>query len=457
MSQKSVSRNRANPQSGQNSQSGQNPPLARRRLLQAAGVSIALPAFESQATESHVAPSKLDSASARRMVCIGNMLGFYPEAFWPQRPTENEQGLGKTLPPTLSTTLKSLQPHREEMTVIEGLDHGLKGGHFSIHAFLSGVRSVDAKSMPDGNITIDQFAAETIGGQTRFPSLTIGSDSGIHGGCQMSWTRAGTRVPPITGPKQLFEKLFVGVAKEDKQKAADRFQLKASILDAVHGDANGVAKRLNPRDRQKLDEYLTSIREVEKRLELGKQWIEIEKPNPPIPCPTNSNMVEDLPLLYDLIALALQTDSTRIATLELGGDFEARDFGFRSGYHSLSHHGQRPDAIEALKKIEAYQVEQFSRFLSKLREIPQGESNLLQHTSVLMGSGMGNANSHTNTNLPIVLAGGGFKHRQTMHFERSDHHRPPLTNLFLSMLHRFGIHADRFSNSTGTLRGLEMV
>ena len=271
----------------------------------------------------------------------------------------------------------------------------------------------------------------------------------------MSWTRAGTRVPPIPGPRELFEKLFVGVAKSDRQRAADRFSLKESILDAVHGDAKSISNKLNSRDAHKLDEYLTSIREVETRLENRKQWVDIEKPPAPFDPPRNTNMVDDLPILYDLIAIALQTDSTRIATLEIGGDFEARDFGFKSGYHSLSHHGQRQDSIDALKVIESYQVEQFARFLTKLSEIEDGETNLLESTSVLFGSGMGNANSHTNTNLPIVLAGGGFKHRDTMWFAKDDPHRPPLTNLYLSLLHRFGVSADRFSTSTGTLTGLE--
>ena len=397
------------------------------------------------------------------MVCIGNMLGFYPDAFWPKQPDSEQPDSQKQSDSQqqsglqLSETLASLAPHQGDFTVIGGLDHGLKGGHFAIHAFLSGVPSVEAKSMPEGNITVDQYAAETIGGRTRFDSLTVGSESGIHGGCQMSWSRAGTRVPPITGPRQLFEKLFIGVAKADKQRAADRFRMKESILDAVNGDAKAVSKQLNRRDSEKLDEYLTSIREVEKRLSNSKRWIDVEKPTAPFAAPKNTNMVDDLPVLYDLIAIALQTDSTRIATLEIGGDFEARDFGFKSGYHSLSHHGQRQESIDALKKIESYQVEQFSRFLTKLRETELGDSNLLDQTSVLFGSGMGNANSHTNTNLPIVVAGGGFRHRGSLWFAKNDPHRPPLTNLYLSLLHRFGVPADRFSTSTGTLAGLELV
>ena len=427
----------------------------RRTFLRSTGVSIALPAMASVTRRTHAAEVEDESDSPRRMVCVGNMLGFYPKAFWPGDNSATDPAQPVADSPFLSTTLQSLRPHDGDLTVIRGLDHGLKGGHFAIHGFLSGVHHSEAKAMPDGNISLDQFAAERIGGRTRFASLTVGSDSGIHGGCRMSWTRAGNRVPPITGPRELFEKLFVGVAKQDKEKAADRFRLKESILDAVTGDAQDVSRRLNARDKQKLDEYLTSIREVELRLSNSKQWIDIEKPDAPFSRPKNTNMVDDLPVLYDLIAIALQTDSTRIATLEIGGDFEAREFGFRSGYHGLSHHGQRPEAIEALIKIESYQVEQFSRFLAKLRETEAGNSNLLDQTTVLFGSGMGDANKHTNSDLPIVLAGGGFKHKGTLSFDRKDSHRPPLTNLYLSMLQQFGIEADRFATSSGTLRGLE--
>ena len=379
-------------------------PLRRRSILQAAGISVALPSFESlQSSVAGADAPDQGPKAPRRLVAIGNMLGFYPEAFWPAKPEAAAGGQAVAADDVVfSQTLASLESRRRDLTLIGGLDHGLKGGHFAIHGFLSGVKSVDAKSMPDGNMTFDQFAAESVVGETRFASLAVGSESGIHGGCQMSWNRAGTRVPPITGPRELFERLFIGVAKADKEKASDRFRMKESILDAVGGDAKSISKHLNRKDAQKLDEYLTSIREVEKLLSNQKSWIGIEKPKAPFEQPKNTNMVDDLPMLYDLIALALQTDSTRIATLEIGGDFEARDLGFKSGYHSLSHHGQRPDAIAALKKIDTYQVEQFSRFLKKLSETESGGSTLLEQTSVLFGSGMGNGNSHTNTNLPII-------------------------------------------------------
>ncbi|MEM6363249.1 MAG: DUF1552 domain-containing protein, partial [Planctomycetota bacterium] len=192
---------------------------ARRRFLTTAGVSIGLPWLESVPS----AASKPDRATDRtptRMVCIGNMLGFYPDAFWPV----GEGGVAE------SRTLRSLARHEENLTLIRGLDHGIKGGHFSIHTYLTGVKYSDAATMPNGNISVDQAAAEYVAGQTRFSSLTVGSQSGIHGGCQMSWTRTGTRVPPISGPQALFDKLFTDEDARDRDAAEHRMSLRASIL-----------------------------------------------------------------------------------------------------------------------------------------------------------------------------------------------------------------------------------
>lgn len=393
------------------------------------------------------------------MVCIGNMLGFYPEAFWPTadgKADASQDGSGLSIHKEfqLGQSTASLDAIRDRSSIIAGLDHGTKGGHFAIHSFLSGVKQIDAGSMPDGNVTIDQYAAEAISGQTRFPSLTIGSESGIHGGCQLSWTRTGTRVPPIPGPEQLFQLLFVNSDAKTRANAADRFDLQGSILDLVRDQAHDFERKLNQQDKQKLDEYLTSVREVEERLNMRRNWIDVPKPEAPIEEPKNRNMVVDLPLLYDLIVMALQTNSTRIATLEIGGDFNPPDLGVKGGYHALSHHGQVKESIEALITLDTYQVEQFTRFVEKLSAIEEEDGRLIDKTTVLFGSGMGNANSHINTNLPVILAGGGIEHGRLLSFDAKDKHRPPLTNLFVTMLQRFGIETDTFATSTGTLRGL---
>ena len=428
----------------------------RRFFLRAAGISLALPLLESLSPR--VLGAGLSIASKpgaaigatrpKRMVAIGNMLGFYQPAFFP-----TATGRDFALP----SLLQPLAAHRPDFSLFSGLDHGLKGGHFAIHSYLSGIRSMDAKSMPEGNISVDQRAAETIGGATRFSALTIGSEDGLHGGCQMCWTRSGTRVPPIPGPKELFRKLFITENAQDAARAEDRFHLHGSILDAVQGDAKSLNRQLDSRDREKLDEYFTSVRDVERQMELGKRWAHVPKPKPGMAEPANTGFVSDLPVLYDLIALALQTDSTRIATLEIAGGFEASALGLRKDYHALSHHGQVRENIDGLLVLEKYQMEQFARFLTKLKSLEDGDGHLLDHTSVLFGSGMGNANAHTNSNLPMILAGGGFKHGEHRAYPTTGTSRVPLSNLYLSLLQHFGVETDRFALSTGTLRGLELA
>ncbi|TWU47098.1 DUF1552 domain-containing protein [Rubripirellula reticaptiva] len=413
----------------------------RRNFLKAAGISIALPAFESRRV---AAASKNDAGPPKRMVCVGNEFGMYPGSFWP----EDEQ--------SLSPLLEPLANHRKNFTLFSHLDHDLNGGHFAVHTFLTGVKAVEAKSLPDGGISLDQRAAEHVGSQTRFPSLTVGSESGLHGGCRMSWTRTGTRVPPIEGPRELFRMLFIDNDSKAKAAATNRISLQESILDAVLGDANSLARRLNPSDKNKLDEYLSSVRAVELKLELDRRWQKVPKPKPSIDEPTDQGLTRDLPKIYDLIALALQTDSTRVATVEVGGSFAASDLGIKKGYHGLSHHGQVQENIDLLVQIERYQVEQFARFLDRLDSMRDASTDqtLLESTSALFGSGMGNANSHTNHDLPIVLAGGGFKHQAMIDSPSAANRRVPLSNLFVSMLQQFGVETDSFAKSTGTLTGL---
>ena len=429
--------------------------MNRRIFLRQAGVSIGLPFFPSLISTQMAVGSPQVTSGSKKMVCIGNMLGFHPAAFWPsEKQAEIEGGFTTLREFEYGTTTQPLKDIREQSTLIQGLDHDTKGGHFGIHSFLSGVKQNEASSMINGNVTIDQFAAEHVVGQTRFPSLTVGSLEGIHGGCQLSWTRTGTRVPPIPGPEQLFKKLFVDVTEKGKDSATDRFALHKSILDVVREQAHDLERSLNQRDKNKLDEYFTSVRDVEKRISRQQRWIDVPKPEAMIKQPQNRNMVEDLPLLYDLIVMALQTNTTKIATLEIGGDFNPVDLGVRGGYHSLSHHGQLQSRIDALITLETYQIEQFVRFVKKLAVTLDDTGPLINTTTVLFGSGMGDANSHTNRNLPIILAGGDFSHGRFLAFDTRHPHRPPLANLFVTMLQKFGVESDSFAKSTGTLRGL---
>jgi hypothetical protein len=422
----------------------------RRLFLKSAFATLAIPAMEALPAASLLAQTPAQrSSESKRMVCIGNSFGMYQPKFFPKQAGRDY---------AMTQLLKPIERHRKDFSVFSNLDHGIKGGHFSVHSFLCGVRLEDSSAMPDGNISLDQRAAEVLGPKTRFASLTIGSTDGLHGGCKMSWTRTGVRVPPISGPRELFRKLFVNVDKSKTAEVMDRFNLHGSILDAVQDEAKSLGRRVSKRDQSKLDEYFSSVRDVEKRIQQQERWQLIPKPKPSIDEPENENLIDDIPDLYELIAIALEIDATRIASLELAGtNFKTSILGLKKGYHALSHHGKDPENIAGLVKLEEYQMQQFSVFLDRLKSIqtPDGNGNLLDQTAILFGSGMGNANSHTNTDLPIIVAGGGFKLGEHRILPKQKQKRIPLCNLYLTMLHRLGIEDSSFGNSNGTFPGLE--
>lgn len=418
----------------------------RRFLLRSAGAALALPGLNSLMAKTAdslatVQATRGAGIGAKRFVGIGNLLGFQTKSFFPET-------VGKGYETT--ELLRPLEGLRDKMTVYEGLDHGVKGGHFAVHSFLSGILHSESKGREDGNVTLDQYLADDLGKQTRFPSLTVGSESGLHGGCQLSWTRSGVRVPPITNPEELFDRLFTTESRQRQKEMVKENGLQSSILDAIHEEAKGLAKKVNREDQEKLDEYFTSIRDVEKRLELRRKWADQPKPEAPFARPVNVNTVLDLPVLYELIALALQTDSTRIATLEIGGDFFPQHLGIKKAYHALSHHGNRQGSIADLLTLEAYQIEHYGKFLSKLSSIQDGEGTLLDSTSVVFGSGMSDANTHRNSSLPILLAGGGYRHGEFKKVASKGVKKVPLCNLFVEIAQRMGAETESFGNSTGT-------
>ncbi len=417
----------------------------RRFLLRSLGATLALPGLSSLTAKTVGGNAALQAAKgagigARRFVAIGNLLGFQTKQLFP---TTAGRAYEKT------ALLEPLWENRDRLTVFRGLDHGVKGGHFAVHSFLSGVLNSEAQNRPDGNVSLDQFLAEEIGHQTRFSSLTVGSEGGIHGGCQLAWTKSGVRVPPITNPAELFEKLFIGDSEERRVRREQENRVQASILDSVREEAKRLSHQVNQEDKDKLDEYFTSVRDVEKRLELRQRWTHHPKPAAPFDKPANRNAVDDLPLMYELIALALQTDSTRIATLEVGGDFLPQHLGIKKDYHGLSHHGNDAEAIAHLVTLERYQIEQYSKFVGRLAGLKDGEGSLLDSTTVLFGSGMGDANSHKNSDLPIFLAGGGYKHGAFREVTREVNHKVPLCNLFVDIAQKMGVETDAFGSSTG--------
>ena len=425
--------------------------MQRRAFIRTTMATLVLPALESlrpeMASAAFVPASRGVVAKGQRLVCIGNSFGMYQPKFFPQEAGRNYK---------ITPLLKPLERHRSDFSVFSNLDHGIKGGHFAVHSFLSGVKTSQAGSMPDGNITIDQRAAEILGHQTRFPSLTIGSSNGLHGGCQMSWTRSGVRVPPIEGPRELFRKLFLNTTKEKKAQVADSFHLHGSILDAALGDATRMSHKLSRRDGEKLKEYFSSVRDIEKQIQQQEKWLTLAKPDAPIDEPVNESLLSDVPNLFKLIALALETDSTRVASLELAGaQFRTNLLGLQKGYHAYSHHGKDPENIKGLMKLELYQMEQFALFMDQLKSTKvAGGGTLLDETTILFGSGMGNANSHSNTNLPIIVAGGGLRLGEHRVMPEQKSKRVPLCNLFASLLQHVGVQDERFGNGTGIVSGL---
>tara|TARA_Y100001968_G_scaffold105575_1_gene95523 strand:- start:895 stop:2145 length:1251 start_codon:yes stop_codon:yes gene_type:complete len=405
--------------------------IDRRRFLKGMGLGLALPWLESSAMA--------DAPRPRRLVCVGNHLGFYPGNFFPQ-------DIGKDYTPT--STLKPLDQHRNDLTVFSNLDHELNGGHGAVHGFLTSIKKNEAEGFPAKNISLDQAAAEHVGSATRFPSV----NTGIYKGTDMCWTRAGVHVPPVSNPAALFRALFVNLPATEREIERTRLQYRGSVLDALRDSANALNRNLNAADRNKLDQYLTSVRDVERRLQMSKQWIDQPKPKSPIDevLDEERQHLDEVALFYDLMALALQTDSTRVTTLETGMGFRTSELDL-DGYHGISHHGKAPGRIDQLKVVESFLTTQLSGFMDRLKE-----ARIFEDTLVVFGSGMSDASSHSNRNLPVLLAGGGVKHQGHLICPAEQHKRVPLSNLWLSVLQWFGSESDRFGRSTGTFSPMKI-
>ena len=408
--------------------------IHRRHFLRGLGISLSLPGFES------LAASPNESGPApRRLVCIGNHLGFYPGHFFPK-----DAGVDYTPGPTL----KPLEAHRADYTVFSNLDHESKGGHSAVHTFLSSVKKQEASGFPEKNMSLDQVAAEHVGSATRYASLT----TGIAQGTDMCWTRSGVRIPPINNPARLFQALFVNSDRGRTEDHRRRLLHRSSVLDALRESAGALHQTLNAADRDKLDQYLTSVRDVERRLQMSQAWLDRPKPDSPIAevLDEERKQIDEVALFYDLIALALQTDSTRVATFEIPIGFRTAELNL-GGYHGLSHHGRAKDRIAQLEVVETYFATRLADFFGTLKE-----AGLFDDTLVVFGSGMGDGSRHSNRNLPVLLAGGGLKHRGHLVCPSEDHKRVPLSNLWLSTLHWFGAEVERLGRSTGTFSPMEV-
>jgi len=412
----------------------------RRRLLRAGGVCLALPLFD--AWLPRVSAQSSPRRRVKRFVCLSNNYGVYPQAFFPETGGRDYQ---------LAPTLQSLEPHRRDVTVFSNLDHGLQGGHACVPSLLSGVMPVVASSYPEMNLSLDQKLAEQIGAQTRFPSFVLRvNDANL-----ISFTRTGVQVPALD-LSGLFRALFIDNTPQAREAAHARQARQQSLLDVVRDEARDLERTLGTQDRRKFAEYQEAVRGLERRLGDEQPWIDRPKPQSPIEEPRpGRGTAPDLRAMIELMALAIATDSSRVFTLTSG--FVNGDFGLSGGYHGFSHHGERPAEVAALRAIEGFQVSMLAHLMDLLKAQPdplnEGET-LFDNTVLLYGCGMATG-QHTTRNLPLLLAGGGFRLGEHRVLPEGRTERLPAANLLLSILHNCGVEVDRFGTSTGTLAGLE--
>jgi hypothetical protein len=368
----------------------------------------------------------------------------------------------------LSTTLETLQAHRNDFTVISGVGHpASKGGHSGADTWLTGA---DLSAVPGSDYTnsvsADQIVAEVHGKETRFPSLQLsdGSGTGAAGHSNtLSFDRSGTPMPAENSPQRLFERLFVPESADDRAATLRRYAEKKSILDSVLADANALHRRLGKKDRQKLDQYLSSVRQTEQRVGRLESWIDVPKPEVDpkgLQLTMQPGNAHDRPMFVDVMMelsyLAFVTDTTRVITFEWSR--EAGGYGGGGeNHHELSHHGGDAGMLKQLGVIDRFHLSKLSRFMEFLKATEDGEGHMLDHTLIMFGSGMnsGKGGEHSPKNLPLLAAGGtrlGVKHGQHLAFDKDKH--PPLSNVLLTLIQRMGVETEAFRDSTGTLSGL---
>jgi hypothetical protein len=426
--------------------------LPRRTFLRGAGVTLALPLLEC------MMPSFLRAAPAtaapRRMLIIANNLGVLPKPFFPQT-----AGREYELTPYLSL----LADVRREFTVFSGLSHpGVSGGHSTDNCFLTAARGA-FKSGFRNSISLDQFAAEKLGQVTRFPTLNLGVNID-KGNRSLSWTRDGVLLPAEDSAPKLYERMFVQGDREAVERQLHRLESRGSILDTLLEDTNRFRRSLASEDKARLEQYVTSVREVEQRLQTAKAWESRPKPGAPREAPADIQdkklFFEKFELMLQMAQLAFESDSTRIVTLMVDAfltpAYRLNDAqSTTESYHGLSHHGQAEGKVRQLEETDRQQMRLLKRLYESLAAKRESGDRLLDRTMVLYGSNMGDSNIHDNTNLPVILAGGGFRHGQHIAFRRDNN--TPLCNLFVTMLQRMGVETDSFASSTGSVTGLEVA
>ena len=427
-------------------------PIHRRQFLRGTGVALALPLLESMMPLRSEANEGASSDHPRRMLAVCNNLGLLPDRFFPESGGANY---------TLSPYLEELAAHRNDFTVLSGVSHpGVDGSHSSDVSFLT------AAPHPGGGgfrntVSLDQVIARDLGHLTRYPSLTLGVNA-KQGRRSLSWTESGVLIPCQDKASEVYKKLFLQGTPDEIEQQVRRLQLGESIMDTVADQSKALNRRLGSSDKDRLDQYLTAVRDVEKRLVKAQYWERLPKPKPTTSIPNDPNekseYMEKTRLMYQMARLAFETDSTRSITLLLDSTnsptIKVDGAKITDGYHNLSHHGKNERKLTQLDAIDRSHMQLLGELFTDLKTTHEDGSSLFDNTAIIYGSNFGDANKHTTDNMPILVAGGRLKHGHHLAFDRDNNY--PLPNLFVSLLQSMGLERDRFATSTGTLRGLEI-
>lgn len=411
----------------------------RRRFLQAGATCLALPWLERFAEGAEAAPP-------RRLVSICTSFGIYGPAFFPQQ-------AGSDYAP--SEYLGLLDELRDRYTVFSGISHPEIGGdHASEACFLTSAKH-PTKGGFRNTVSLDYTAAKHVAGATRFPLLTLSTLDAS----PLTYTPTGASVPALGRPSEVFAKMFLAGNKNDVQKELDRLKRGQSVLDRMADRFAELNRTAGAQDRRRLEDYTEAVRDMERQLQADEAWVHrakptVDEPPPnegyPSPFADRSDSIGRARVMLGLIRLALKTDSTRVATLFIRGMDEKPPIdGITEGHHGLTHHGRNPAKIEQLKLVEKAEMLVFRDFLRSLRDTPEAGGCLLDSTQVLIGSNLGDASGHGTTNLPILLAGGSYRHGR--HIAGDVKQNTPLGKLFVNMLQQFGVETDRFGSGQGTI------
>jgi len=415
-------------------------PLSRRAALRNAGITMGLPFLDAM-TPAFAAGSS--GPPAKRFVGVSLALGLHGPNLVPTNAGEKYEP---------SPYLKSLQDIRDQFTIVSGSSHpGVVGGHTAEGSIFSACPNQRGATTRN-TISLDQLMAKHLGHETRFPSLTLntGSES------SPSYTENGAMVPATTDPVKVFAQLFVDDDEKEQDRQAELIRSGRSVMDVISAEAKALEREVGKGDKEKLDSWFTSVRDLESRLQANEAWVRQPKPKVDAELPRGLNKGDAITIeraMLEIVFLALQTDSTRFVTLHIPGSAKVNSLeGVDQGYHSLSHHGRDEEKIDQLALVEQAVIDEWGDFLRKLDSAPGTNGSLLDETMVIMTSNLGNASSHDNRNMPVLFAGGGYKHGRHLAFDQKNNY--PLPNLYLNSLHRLGLEFETFSTSDSEMDGL---